>query len=143
MREHLSAAKVKDVMSQEQVSVSPGTTVEEVVWNYFQKQHGRAVPVCDDNHTVGIVTITDVRGLPRDRWTTTSVQAIMKREPLYTISPEADLNSAMKLLAQHDVNQLLVLREGQCAGILSRADIIRYLQFGQELGVRRKTEQGG
>jgi CBS domain-containing protein len=60
----------------------------------------------------------------------------MTREPLYSVAPEDDLNSAMKLIAQHDLNQVLVLDQGQCVGILSRADIIRHLQVSQELGVK-------
>ena len=52
------------------------------------------------------------------------------------MAPEDELNSAMKLIAQHDLNQVLVLSQGQCAGLLSRADIIRYLQLSQELRMK-------
>ncbi|GAJ08537.1 unnamed protein product [marine sediment metagenome] len=49
-----------------------------------------------------------------------------------------DLNQALKLLVRHDLNQLLVLKEGQLVGFLNRADIIRYLQLSQELGMKSK-----
>jgi CBS domain-containing protein len=52
------------------------------------------------------------------------------------VTPEDDLNAAMKLIAHHDLNQVLVLSQGQCAGLLSRADIIRYLQLSQELRMK-------
>lgn len=134
LRQQLAGVRVKDVMNVSQKSVSPKTSVEEVVWGIFQNEHGRAVPVCDNKRLVGIVTITDVRKLPRERWAETPVEAIMTRQPLYTVSPEDDLNLAMKLIAQHDINQVLVTHEGQCAGLLTRADIIRHLQLRQELG---------
>jgi len=134
VRQQLSAIRVKDVMNISQETISPKTLVSEVVWGIFRKHHGRAVPVCDNNRPVGIVTLTDVKELPQDRWAETPVEDIMTREPLFTVSPEDDLNSAMKLIAQHDINQVLVLKQGQCAGLLSRADIIRHLQLRQELG---------
>jgi Zn-dependent protease/CBS domain-containing protein len=136
LKEHLSDARVKDVMYVGQESVSPKTTVADVVHGIFQQRFRRAVPVCQDNRPVGIVTIADLKGLPQEKWAETAVEQIMTREPLYSVTPEDDLNSAMKLIAQHDLNQVLVLSEGQCVGLLSRADIIRYLQLSQELRMK-------
>ncbi len=132
LREHLTGARVKDVMYVGQESISPKTTVADVVHGIFQQRFRRAVPVCQDNRPVGIVTITDLKGLPQEKWAETPVEQIMTREPLYSVTPEDDLNAAMKLITQHDLNQVLVLSQGQCAGLLSRADIIRYLQLSQE-----------
>ncbi|MFH1032627.1 MAG: site-2 protease family protein [Chloroflexota bacterium] len=138
MRQQLAGIQVKDVMNVSQETISPKTPVNDVVWDIFHKRHGRAVPVCDSGRLMGIVTLTDVKGLPTDKWAATSVESIMTRQPLFTVKPEDDLSFAMKLIAQHDVNQVLVLQEGQCAGILSRADIIRHLQLRQELGFAAK-----
>jgi len=136
LREHLTGARVKDVMYVGQESISPKTTVADVVHGIFQQRFRRAVPVCQDNQPVGIVTITDVKGLPQEKWAETPVEQIMTRPPLYSVTPEDDLNTAMKLIAQHDLNQVLVLSQGQCAGLLSRADVIRYLQLSQELRIK-------
>lgn len=137
LRERLSQIKVKELMSLNPDTISPKTTVAEMVNNIFTQRHGRAVPVCQDSQLIGIVTITDTKGIPQDRWATTPVEQIMTREPLYTVSPEDNLNTVLKLIAQHDINQVLIRQQGQCAGLLSRADIIRYLQFSQELGLRK------
>jgi len=136
LKEHLTGTRVKDIMYVGQESINPKTTVADVVYGIFQQRFRRAVPVCQDNRPVGIVTITDVKGLPQEKWAQTPVEQIMTREPLYSVSPEDDLNSAMKLIAQHDLNQVLVLSQGQCVGLLSRADIIRYLQLSQELRMK-------
>jgi Zn-dependent protease/predicted transcriptional regulator len=138
MRERLSGVKVKDAMLQNQESILPTTTIDELVQGVFSRRYNRAVPVCDGNRLVGIVTISDIKGLPRDKWATTHVQDKMTKEPLYTVGPEDDLNQALKLLGQHDLNQVLVVSNGQCAGLLSRAEIIRYLQLTQELQIKAK-----
>ncbi len=141
LREHLGGAKVKDVMYPKPEAISPKTMVAEVVRDIFRQRYRRAVPVCDDGRPVGVVTITDVRELPQEKWAYTPVEQIMTRQPLYSVTPEDDLNSAMKLLAQHDLNQVLVINEGQCVGLLSRADIISYLQLSQELKMNRPKPQ--
>ncbi len=138
VREHLGGARVKDVFYPRVETVSPDTPVEEVVWDIFRQRRRRAVPVCQDGRPVGIVTITDVKELPQEKWGQTPVAEIMTREPLHSVTPEDDLNTAMKLIAQHDLNQILVLDQGQCVGLLSRADIIRYLQFSRELGINSR-----
>jgi len=137
VRESLSGIRVRDFVDLNTTTITPETTVAEMVDNIFRRQHGRAVPVCRDGRLLGIVTITDVRGLPQEKWPTTPVADIMTREPLYTASPQDDLNTVMKLLAQHDINQVPIQQDGQCVGLLSRADIIRHIQFREELGVKK------
>jgi len=94
------------------------------------------VPVCQDDRLVGIVTLTDVKELAQTRWAQTPVAEIMTRQPLYHVIPDDDLNSAMRMIAQHDINQVLVLSEGRLVGLLNRADIIRHLQLSQDLGLK-------
>jgi len=138
IRGQLTGVPVKAVMDQSPELVSPQTSVEEVVQGVFLQRRRRAAAVYQDDRLVGIVTITDVKGLPQQKWAQTPVREIMTREPLYSVGVDDDLNLALKLLAQHDLNQLLVLKEGQLVGFLNRADIIRYLQLSQELGVESK-----
>jgi len=139
LREQLTGVRVQDVMDPSPVAISPATSVWDLVRDTFRQYRRRAVPVSDGNQAVGIITFTDVRELPQERWAQTPVEEIMTRTPLYSVAPEDDLSSAMKLIAQHDINQVLVLKSGQLVGLLSRADIIQYLQLSQELGVKFDT----
>jgi Zn-dependent protease/CBS domain-containing protein len=140
MRQHLSGVKVKDAMVQNQANISPATTVDELVRGVFNNRYNRAVPVCEGNQLVGIVTISDIKGLSQEKWAITSVRDIMTKSPLHTVNPDDDLNRVMKLLGQYDLNQVIVVSNGQCAGLLSRAEIIRYLQLAQELKIKGKND---
>lgn len=140
LRERLSGISVKEVMDPNPETISPKASVEEVVRDFFLQRGRRAVPVSQDNRLVGIVTITDIKELPQYKWAQSLVEEIMTREPLYSVAPEDDLNSAMRLIAQHELNQVLVLHQGQLVGLISRADIIRYLQVSQELGMKSTGE---
>ena len=137
MREHLSGVRVLDVMNPSTETISAETSVQELVQAVFRGHHRRAVPVTQGGKLVGIVTVTDVRELPQEKWADTVVKEIMTHPPLYDVSPEDDLSSTMALIAQRDVNQVLVLSRGQLVGMISRADIITHLQFSQELDINK------
>lgn len=133
MRHQLANVKVRDAMSAEPPAIDPDMPVSELVRDIFRRRFGRAVPVCEDGQLSGIVTLTDVKELPPDKWEHTPVRDILTRDPLYHVKPDDDLATALELITKHDVNQVLVLREGQCAGIVSRADILDYLSLKREL----------
>jgi Zn-dependent protease/CBS domain-containing protein len=136
LRERLSHIKVRELINLNIATIEPETTVQDMVTNIFRKQHGRAVPVCQDGKVVGIATITDVKKVPQDKWASTPVKKIMTSEPLYSVTPEDNLNKALMLIAKNDVNQVLISDQGKCSGLLSRADIIRLIQMNSELGIR-------
>ncbi len=138
LRTQLNNVKVKHVMNTSTTTIEPETTVEDLVSNIFSKKYGRAVPVCHNGNIQGIVTVTDVKELPREKWSDTKVKQIMTKDPLYTASPEDDLNSVLQVITKKDINQLLVVQDGRCAGLLSRADILDHLQLSKELGLKRK-----
>ncbi len=138
LREQLSGVQVKDMMTTDPMLISPDTSVTELVSNAFRKQHGRAVPVCENGQILGIVTVTDVKELPQDKWKETTVREIMTSEPLYSVTPEDDLSTALRLITKHDINQVLVLQGYRCAGLVSRSDILTHVHMSQELGLKLK-----
>ena len=140
MRQHLKGVKVSEVMDSEIEAINPTTSVQQLVDDIIHQRHRRTVPVADEGHVVGIVTVTDLKNLPQDKWQDTSVRDIMTREPLYTVKPDDELDKAVKLITRHDVNQLLVLEKERLVGMLNRADLISHLQVRQELGIKSLKE---
>jgi Zn-dependent protease/CBS domain-containing protein len=138
IHERLANVKVRELMNLDVPTISPDTSVQDMVSGIFRKQHDRAVPVCRAGELIGIATITDVKKVPQEKWATTPVKEIMTGSALYTVSPDDGLNTAMELIAGHDINQVLIKNGNACAGLLTRADIIRYIQMSQELGLPKK-----
>ncbi len=60
----------------------------------------------------------------------------MTSHGLVTVSPRDDLQKALMLLGEGQFHQLPVVEDSHLVGMLTRADIIRYLQVREELGVR-------
>jgi Zn-dependent protease/CBS domain-containing protein len=136
LQQHLAGVHVKDVMDRTPECVGPATPVESIVHESFIQRGRRALPVCSDDRLIGIVTLADVKRLSQDRWRNTPVQEIMTRSPLLSVNENDDMNGALKILAKNGLNQIPVMGDGHLVGLLSRADVLRYLHTRQELGVK-------
>jgi Zn-dependent protease len=145
LKEHLSGVLVERIMEKDIETVRPDTTIDYLVQTIFVQKRKRAVPVVEGDSLVGVITISDIKALPPEKWSVTPVLQVMHREPIHTVKPEDDLNMAMKLMAQYDLNQIPVLNQGKLVGMLTRADVINYLQLSQELHIKgaNKTNRPG
>ena len=133
----LSGISVRDVMQTDLRQVPPDLMVEELVHEHMLRHSGRCFAVMAAGDFAGIITLTDVRNVPRDLWATTSVyRAMTPANRLHTVDPSANLAQVLHLMGEHDVNQLPVVRGRELVGILHRGDIMRYIQVRRDLGDR-------
>ena len=138
VQEGFRGITVESVMTPDPPVVSPALPVRALVDEYVLRRGLRALPVAQDGRIVGLVSLSDVKHLPEPEWSGNSVGAIMTRPPLRTIGPEAPVARALERLVEDDVNQLLVVdKDGTLLGMLTRRDVMRFLQMRGELGMRR------
>ena len=107
------------------VTVSPSMSVADVAREMIAREKG-PLPVVEGGRVVAMVTDRDlvarVVAASRDPNTVRCEEVATK--DLVTIRPEQDLQAARRLLAQHQLDRLLVVEEGdRLVGILSEADI--------------------
>jgi Zn-dependent protease/CBS domain-containing protein len=133
LNENLRGISAARLMNPHPPVASPEMAVQEFVFDRVLRQGERAVLVADGRRLLGIVSITDAKRLPQEAWAGMPVREIMTQVPLKTVSADADLNAALKLLVDGTLNQLPVVDDGQVVGLLSRSDILRFLQLRDEL----------
>ncbi len=135
----LHGIKVREVMDGDPPSVSPNESVADLVNERLIRGGHRSFLVShSDGGLAGIVTLSDVRRMPRENWEAARVTDIMTRfAELATIGPDAELEAALKLLQEREVNQLpVVTDEGHTVvGLLTRAGILRLIEARMRLGV--------
>jgi CBS domain-containing protein len=117
--------QVRQVMTADVVTVSPSMTVAEVAKEMIAREKG-PLPVVEGGRVVAMVTDRDlvawVVAASQDPNTVRCEEIATK--DLVTIGPDQDLQEARRLLAQHQLDRLLVVEEGdRLVGILSEADI--------------------
>jgi Zn-dependent protease len=135
----LRGVKVRDVMEADPPSVGPNERVADLVNERMMRAGQRSFLVRhDDGGLTGIVTLSDVRRIPREQWEEARVTDIMTRfADLATIGPDDRVQPALKLLQEREVNQLPVVGENHhdVLGLLTRAGIVRLIEARMRLGV--------
>ena len=122
-------------------SIEPDATVYEAVKMMDAYKVG-ALMVLDGEQLVGIVSERDYtrKVMLKNRSSrNTSVQEIMTTEPA-TISPRADLEECMGLMAERRIRHLPVAEQGHVLGVISSTDLLK-LAIQQKDYVIEQLEQ--
>lgn len=119
-------------------TVPPGFLVSDLVEDYVLEGRGRAFPVVDGDELRGLVTLTDLRRVPRSEWPRTTVERVMTPfSDLKTASTRDDLGAVFELVAADGLNQVPIVEGRRLRGLITRAELMRYLQAREELGLPR------
>ena len=129
---------VREAMQPNVDTVGPEVTVFQAVYEYFLRRGLRAMPVSEGDRLIGIISLTDVKEIPQERWSLETVRAHMTPTPLKSLAPDDELSDALALMAEHSLNQAPVLERGRLVGMPTRADIISYLHSRKELGIQSR-----
>ncbi len=133
IRRFFEGVRVGQLMEPDPPIIAPDVTIDELV-DALLAYNVRSFPVVENGRLVGIVTLTDVRHTPRHEWSVRRVRDLMTpRERLIVVSPEDDLERALRLMASHEIHQIPVVRDSTLLGLLTRNALVRFLQLRQEL----------
>ena len=125
--------RVSDIMSHECATVDGHQSVQDLVERLFRTGR-RCFLVMEDGHVAGLVTPHAIRQVDRAQWPVTAVDAVMKPlNGMQAVHPDAPLANALEVMARENVNQLPVMENSHLEGVLSRAEVLNYLQTRAEL----------
>lgn len=131
----LDRFRVGDIMRTDLIRVSPDEIIERFVQEYVLRTGERCQLVTDDNgNLLGLVTLHEVKAVPREAWPTTRLRDVMiPWERLRTTTVDASLMDALDLMNSAGINQLPVVEGTTLRGIITRADLLRRLAVHLEL----------
>ena len=125
-----------DVARTDYVTISPEMTVDHLVSELMLTGRGRAYPIMAGQELLGLITLTDVQRLDREKWPETSVyRAMTPVDKLHTASVKDPAVQIVQTMSQHDVNQIPVLDGRLLVGMVSRGDILRLIQVRREVAI--------
>jgi Zn-dependent protease len=131
----LRGVTVGEVMNSKPTTVPDNISLQQLVDAYFLPGGLRYALVMQGDHLVGLITLSDIRHIPRDQWGQVPVsQAMIPLARLHVVTPQQSLSDVLPLMAGRDVNQLPVVEHGALVGILSRDAIVHYLEVRRSLG---------
>jgi Zn-dependent protease/predicted transcriptional regulator len=130
----LKGVRVADVMTRDCPTVDGWLNLQNFVEQELLRSGRRCFIVVEKGEMTGLVTLREIKQIDRAKWPFTTVHDIMRPiGDVRSIAPEASLKSALELMSRDDLNQLPVVSNGHLEGVLSRTQIIGYLQTRAEL----------
>ena len=129
----LRGVDVADVMDPAPAGIAPTLPVQSLLFDHLLDGNHRAVAVQGPDGTLlGLVTLSDLRNVRQEDWSSTPVSQIMTPAArLRTVAPGDDLRQAIGLLAADRYHQLPVVERGRLVGMLNRDHVMQYLQLRQ------------
>ncbi len=136
VQDMLRGHTVSEVMVRDCPTVSPSLTLERLVNDYILTSGRRCFPVVEDSRLLGLMTMHDVKAVPRQIWATKTVrEAMTPIERLKSVRASEDLSSVLQLMTAEDVNQLPVMENNTVVGMVARDNLLSFIRTRDELGV--------
>ena len=130
----LKGVKVGDIMKSGVVTVSEDLTIQDLVDGYFFKYHFDCFPVSEGGRLKGLITLNDLKELPREKWRETRVSDIMQKD-IASISATVDeaASQVLRRVIRDRCGKLPVVRGDEIVGIITRRDIMEALRVFSDL----------
>ena len=129
--------KVSEAMGEVCTHVPGNVPLQDLVDEEILSHGRRCFLVYQGEREAGLLTLHNLKEVPRSSWaTTTAAQAMTPIEKLSRIDANAELWTAFEKMGRDGINQMPVMKGDELVGMLSRSDIVRYLQTLQQVGRR-------
>lgn len=133
--EALSGVRVGDLAVRGCRTIAAQTSLDEAVREYFLRFGYGGFPVEDEGRLAGLLSLADVKSVPREEWEQTPVRAAMRPLSAEIVIPEnEEALAALTKMAVSGIGRLVVIDEGgRCAGLLTHHDLLRRLRAIEQL----------
>lgn len=135
VRKALQGESVGRFMKKDPVTVSPSTTVQELVDNFIYHYQFKLFPVVEEGGQLrGCVTLKQVKDIPREDWHNKTVEEIaIGCSPENSIDLKADAMDALALMTRTGSSRLMVTDGNMLVGIISLKDMMKFFELKVEL----------
>lgn len=134
LRTVLEHVPARDAMSRNPETVAPDLTLQQLVDDYFLRRRYQAFPVARDGQPLGIITLHQVKDVPRDEWSQRTVdQTMTAADDDVVIRPDENMSTVLDRMQGSDLRRVLVARDGQLEGIITASDLASWLERARQL----------
>jgi Zn-dependent protease len=133
-RSALRGVTASDVMSSDCLRLPGNITIASLVDNYLLKGGVRCSMIMDGDQFRGLVTLHEIKRVPRDQWAVTSLQTVMVPDSMLSkVSATTPIDVVLQRMNEENINQIPVVENGRLVGIVSRDRLLSVIQMYLEL----------
>lgn len=135
VRDALTGITARQVTDYASPLIPPHTNLTDLVQQYVLPTGRSCFLISWGAELKGMVTLEQIRKVPRSRWATTTVEDIMTpASKLKTAYAGQDIFSVLQQMDGPNATHIPVMEAGKVIGIISRDDVARLLRARAELG---------
>ncbi|MBW1860528.1 MAG: CBS domain-containing protein [Deltaproteobacteria bacterium] len=117
----------KDVMFPDVMTIREDTKTKDIIRLLVQHRITGLPVVSEDNRILGMVTEKDILKMLYERKPNVKSAADLMTSNISSFDENDNLMEVFKALVENNYRRVPILSEGKLAGIISRADIIRFI----------------
>lgn len=130
----LTGVQVHEMMRPEPVMLAANQSLDQVVEQYFLHYPFKAYPVVEGDRLIGMLTLRGLQEVPRNEWESLHAGDVAERYGrVPALRPEEPALNALRRMAESGHGRLPVVEHGRVVGLLSRKDIMDFLEIRAEL----------
>jgi CBS domain-containing protein len=134
MKNILSGILTKEIMTKDVVAVDAELHLNDLVDKYFFRYRFTSFPVISSDALVGLITLHNVKDVPRERWgETLTKEAMVPLSSLILIGPDVEVMEALSKMAANGIGRLIVVQDHKILGFLSQRDVMRLFEVRLDL----------
>lgn len=135
-REMLAGVRVRDLMTSNPASIPDTLPLNLAVEDFFLAGHHVAYPVCTtEGDFRGLLRLDFLKAIPREKWPYVSAGDVVaeKSADALRIGVNESAARAMRMLLAPELSRLAVVEDGKLVGIVTRHDILHFIEIHTEL----------
>ncbi|HSB09348.1 MAG TPA: site-2 protease family protein [Blastocatellia bacterium] len=132
--ERLRGVRVGDIMTRDCPTIEGRTNLQTFIDEFLLRTGRRCFIVAENGVVEGIITAHEIKGVePQLRAFKTVSDVMRPMHQLRTVAADSPVIDVLETMGREDVNQLPVVSAGRLEGVISRDQVLRYLQTRIEL----------
>jgi len=134
IKQSFADKRVKDYMNPNPITVPSHTSLQEFVDGYLYRHHYKMFPVIQEGKISGLITLSSLKAVPREKWSTMQVAQIMQKATKDNTLPVAkSVHEATLAMNESGISRMLVKDNGEIVGIITLKDLLEFSALKIEL----------
>jgi CBS domain-containing protein len=135
LREMLGGVTATEVRPQQCSVVSGDLELDDLVSDHVLARGEQCFFVAGEGEVEGMVTLNQIREVPRSRWTEILARQVMTpTHALAWASPDEEVLALLQRMEEDQLDHLPLIAGGRPQGMITRTGLLRYIRLRNELG---------
>lgn len=136
VREMLRGVTVAQAMTRDCRRLERASSLDQVVHEEVLGAGRRCFVVTEDGRLIGLLTLHEIKAIPKERWAVVTVGEVMTpADKVTAVDPKTDLLGALEKMDDANVAQMPVIESGKLLGMIGREQVLHYVRVRAELGL--------